>query len=91
MLIGLVGSLPRLAAQPAGLTATEAVLGAFHELAVGFAEIEDQVRELATLTRSSETLERLDAAHLRPVRIGDRRVSRTAACPTWRRRMPGRV
>jgi AcrR family transcriptional regulator len=46
-----------LAAQPAGLTATEAVLGAFHELAVGFAEIEDQVRELATLTRSSETLD----------------------------------
>ena len=46
-----------LAGQPAGLTATEAVLGAFHELALGFAEIEDQVRELATLTRSSETLD----------------------------------
>jgi AcrR family transcriptional regulator len=46
-----------LAAQPAGLTATEAVIGAFHELAHGFAEIEDQVRELATLTRSSETLD----------------------------------
>src|SRR5271156_4411239 len=46
-----------LAAQPAGLTATEAVLGAFHELALGFAEIKDQVRELATLTRSSETLD----------------------------------
>ena len=46
-----------LAGQPAGLTATDAVLGAFHELALGFAEIEDQVRELATLTRSSETLE----------------------------------
>jgi AcrR family transcriptional regulator len=46
-----------LAAQPAGLTATEAVVGAFHELALGFAEIEDQVRELATLTRSSETLD----------------------------------
>jgi AcrR family transcriptional regulator len=45
-----------LAAQPAGLTATEAVHGAFHRLALGFAEIEDQVRELATLTRSSETL-----------------------------------
>jgi len=46
-----------LAAQPAGLTATEAVLGAFRELALGFAEIEGQVRELATLTRSSETLD----------------------------------
>ena len=45
-----------LAAQPEGLTATEAVVGAFHELAGGFAEIEDQMRELATLTRSSETL-----------------------------------
>jgi AcrR family transcriptional regulator len=46
-----------LAAQPAHLTATEAVIGAFHELARGFAEIEDQVRELAMLTRSSETLD----------------------------------
>ncbi len=46
-----------LGAQPAGLTATEAVIGAFHELAHGFAEIEDQVRELAMLTRSSETLD----------------------------------
>jgi AcrR family transcriptional regulator len=46
-----------LAAQPAGLTAFEAVAGAFGALAQGFAEIEDQVRELATLTRSSETLE----------------------------------
>lgn len=46
-----------LAAQPEGLTATEAVVGAFRQLAVGFAEIEDQVRELATLTRSSETLD----------------------------------
>jgi AcrR family transcriptional regulator len=46
-----------LAAQPAGLTATEAVVGAFGDLALGFAEIEDQVRELATLTRSSETLD----------------------------------
>src|ERR1700741_784890 len=45
-----------LAAQPAGLTATEAVVGAVHELGLGFTEIEDQVRELATLTRSSETL-----------------------------------
>jgi len=46
-----------LAAQPEGLTATEAVVGAFHQLATGFAEIEEQVRELATLTRSSETLD----------------------------------
>ena len=46
-----------LAAQPAGLTAIEAVVGAFHDLSLGFAEIEQQVRELATLTRSSETLE----------------------------------
>src|SRR2546430_59633 len=30
-----------LAAQPEGLTATEAVVGAFRQLAVGFAEIED--------------------------------------------------
>jgi AcrR family transcriptional regulator len=46
-----------VAAQPPQLTATEAVIGAFGDLALGFAEIEDQVRELATLTRSSETLE----------------------------------
>jgi len=46
-----------LAAQPAGLSATEAVAGAFAEIAQGFAGIEDQVRELATLTRSSETLD----------------------------------
>jgi AcrR family transcriptional regulator len=46
-----------LAAAPADLSATEAVVNAFHELALGFAEIEDQVRELATLTRSSETLD----------------------------------
>jgi AcrR family transcriptional regulator len=46
-----------LAAQPTGLSATRAVVGAFGELALGFAEIEDQIRELATLTRSSETLD----------------------------------
>lgn len=46
-----------LAAQPPQLTATEAVTAAFGDLALGFAEIEDQVRELATLTRSSETLD----------------------------------
>jgi AcrR family transcriptional regulator len=46
-----------LAAQPAGLSAIEAVAGAFADLGKGFDEIEDQVRELATLTRSSETLD----------------------------------
>jgi AcrR family transcriptional regulator len=46
-----------LAIQPPELSATEAVAGAFHHLALGFAQIEDQVRELATLTRSSETLD----------------------------------
>jgi AcrR family transcriptional regulator len=46
-----------LAAQPDGLTAAEAVVGAFGDLARGFTGIEDQVRELATLTRSSETLD----------------------------------
>lgn len=46
-----------LAAQPANLTATEAVAGAFSDLARGFGVIEDQVRELATLTRSSDTLD----------------------------------
>ncbi|ORB06801.1 TetR family transcriptional regulator [Mycobacterium mantenii] len=46
-----------LAAQPPQLTALEAVIGAFGELARGFAETENQIRELATLTRSSETLD----------------------------------
>jgi AcrR family transcriptional regulator len=46
-----------LAIQPDGLTATQAVAGAFGELARGFDEIEPQIRELATLTRSSETLD----------------------------------
>jgi AcrR family transcriptional regulator len=46
-----------LAAQADDLTAVEAVIGAFHDLADGFGEIEEQVRELATLTRSSETLD----------------------------------
>lgn len=46
-----------LAAQPAHLTATEAVMEAFGDLGRGFADIEQQVRELATLTRSSETLD----------------------------------
>ncbi|BBY12799.1 TetR family transcriptional regulator [Mycobacterium marseillense] len=46
-----------LATQPRELSATDAVIGAFGELARGFAEVENQVRELATLTRSSETLD----------------------------------
>lgn len=46
-----------LAAQPPQLTAVEAVMGAFGELAAGMPEIEEQIRELATLTRSSETLD----------------------------------
>ncbi|WP_431196029.1 TetR family transcriptional regulator [Mycobacterium camsae] len=46
-----------LANQPPGLSAIEAVIGAFGDLADGFSEIEHQVRELATLTRSSETLD----------------------------------
>jgi AcrR family transcriptional regulator len=46
-----------LAAQPPQLTAIEAVTGAFGELGRGSAEIETQIRELATLTRSSETLD----------------------------------
>lgn len=40
----------------AALAAQPPELGAFGELARNFAEIENQVRELATLTRSSETL-----------------------------------
>jgi AcrR family transcriptional regulator len=46
-----------LAIQPPERSAIEAVVGAFHHLALGFADIEVQVRELATLTRSSETLD----------------------------------
>ncbi|OBG59354.1 TetR family transcriptional regulator [Mycobacterium sp. E3339] len=46
-----------LAAQPKDLSATDAVVGAFGQLAGGFVDIEDQIRELATLTRSSETLD----------------------------------
>lgn len=46
-----------LAAQPERLSATDAVIGAFSELADGFADIEGQVRELAILTRSSDTLD----------------------------------
>lgn len=46
-----------LAAQPERLSATDAVIGAFAELAAGSADIEDRIRELAILTRSSETLD----------------------------------
>ncbi|WAJ45436.1 TetR family transcriptional regulator [Mycobacterium sp. Aquia_216] len=46
-----------LAAQPDHLTAAAAVVAAFGDLALGFAEIEGHVRELGMLTRSSETLE----------------------------------
>ncbi|OBH93374.1 TetR family transcriptional regulator [Mycobacterium sp. E2733] len=46
-----------LAAQPEHLSATDAVIGAFTDLAGGFADIEGRIRELAVLTRSSETLD----------------------------------
>jgi AcrR family transcriptional regulator len=46
-----------LTAQPADLSATEAVVAAFEDLGRGFANVEDQVRELATLTRSAPALE----------------------------------
>lgn len=46
-----------LAAQPDHLSAIDAVIGAFSELAAGSADIEDRIRELAILTRSSETLD----------------------------------
>ena len=46
-----------LTAQPADLSATEAVVAAFEDLGRGFANDEDQVRELATLTRSAPALE----------------------------------
>jgi len=46
-----------LSAQPERLSAIDAVIGAFSELAGGFGDIEEQIRELAVLTRSSETLD----------------------------------
>ena len=46
----------QLAAQPAELSARDAVIGAFTDLGDGFDVISDQVRELATLTRSSPAL-----------------------------------
>jgi AcrR family transcriptional regulator len=45
-----------LARQPEGLSATDALLAAFTELGDGFEAINDQVRDLATLTRSSAAL-----------------------------------
>jgi len=45
-----------LARQPADLSATEAVVAAFTELGDGFDAVSDEVRELATLTRSSPAL-----------------------------------
>jgi AcrR family transcriptional regulator len=45
-----------LAAQPAELGPTAAVIGAFDELGSGFGEIEPQIRELAILVRSSPAL-----------------------------------
>lgn len=46
----------QLATQPSGLSARDAVVAAFHDLGDGFDTISDQVRELATLTRSSPAL-----------------------------------
>jgi AcrR family transcriptional regulator len=46
----------QLAAQPPDLSARDAVVAAFHDLGDGFDAISDQVRELATLTRSSPAL-----------------------------------
>lgn len=46
----------QLAAQPADLSARDAVVAAFADLGDGFEAISAQVRDLATLTRSSPTL-----------------------------------
>lgn len=46
----------QLADQPADLSARDAVLAAFRDLGDGFDVIRDQVRDLATLTRSSAAL-----------------------------------
>lgn len=46
----------QLAAQPAELSARDAVVAAFNELGDGFDTISDQVRDLATLTRSAPAL-----------------------------------
>jgi AcrR family transcriptional regulator len=46
----------QLATQPVELSACEAVVAAFADLGAGFEAISDQVRDLATLTRSSPAL-----------------------------------
>jgi AcrR family transcriptional regulator len=46
----------QLAAQPPELSALDAVAAAFHDLGDGFDAISTQVRDLATLTRSSPAL-----------------------------------
>jgi AcrR family transcriptional regulator len=46
----------QLAAQPPEMSALDAVAAAFHDLGDGFDAISDQVRDLATLTRSSPAL-----------------------------------
>ncbi|MET4431346.1 TetR family transcriptional regulator [Mycolicibacterium sp. 624] len=46
----------QLAAQPPEMSARDAVAAAFHDLGDGFDAISTQVRELATLTRSSPAL-----------------------------------
>lgn len=45
-----------VAGQPEDLSPSAALVAAFDELAGGFSAIDDQVRDLATLTRSSPTL-----------------------------------
>lgn len=45
-----------LAAQPAELSAIDAVLGTFQELAGGFNDMAEQIRDLTALTRSSAAL-----------------------------------
>lgn len=45
-----------IARQPAQLSARDAVVAGFTELGDGFADISDEIRELATLTRSSPAL-----------------------------------
>ena len=50
-------SLPARRRQPPQLTAVEAVIGAFGVLARGSTDIGTRIRELATLTRSFETLD----------------------------------
>jgi AcrR family transcriptional regulator len=46
----------QLARQPAGLSARDAVAAAFRDLGDGFGAVTEQVRDLATMTRSSPVL-----------------------------------